>query len=57
MSTDCFDGTEGLGHCGTSLKDGVFRGFCWACGAVGSFGSHGCAIRLQNARERICELG
>jgi len=46
MSTDCFNGTEGLGHCGTGLKDGVFRGFCWACGAVGSFRSHGCG-KLQ----------
>jgi hypothetical protein len=46
-----------LGHCGTGLKEGIFRGFRWACGAVGSFRSHGCGGRLQNARERICELG
>ena len=40
VSTNRFDGLEGLGCCSTSLKNGIFRCLGWACGAVGDLGCH-----------------
>lgn len=40
MSTDCFDGTKGLGRSSTSFKDDIFGCFRWTSCAVGRLGSH-----------------
>jgi len=56
VGTNCFDGPEGLGRCGTDLEDVVFGCFGCAGDAVGRLRSHGSVGGLQNDSEGVRDL-
>jgi hypothetical protein len=56
VGTDCLDGPEVLGRCGTDLEDIVFGCFGWAGDAVGRLRSHGSVGGLQNDSEGVWDL-